>query len=328
MQRFLALTLLLWVSVCVAASAQELPVALTTDPPPDRNHPATMVTMQIPSNGSQLNAMMYIAAGAGPHPAVILLHGFPGNERNLDLAQAMRRAGWNVLYFNYRGSWGSPGAFSFTHSLEDTAAAIDFLRDRSNAAELRTDPARIVLIGHSLGGFIAAYAAAHDGPVLGIGLISAANLGGMSSAQGPESVAVPRLSATFTREGMEPLSGCTAESLARETVTHRAQWNFNDYASVLAAQPVLIVTSDDGLAGHGRVFAEALHGKGSTLVTEKHFATDHSYSADRLALEATVLNWLAALPQKPKSNRPHNTIPSSHANQSNSTVATLMKPIH
>jgi pimeloyl-ACP methyl ester carboxylesterase len=328
MQRFLALIFSLWVSVCVAASAQRLPVALTTDPPPDRNHPPRMVAMQIPSNGSQLNAMMYIAAGAGPHPVVILLHGFPGNERNLDLAQAMRRAGWNVLYFNYRGSWGSPGAFSFTHSLEDTTAAIDFLRDRSNAAELRSDPTRIVLIGHSLGGFIAAYVAAHDGSVLGVGMISAANLGEMSATQGPDSVAVARLSATFTKEGMEPLSGCTAESLARETVTHRAQWNFNDYASVLTGRPVLIVTSDDGLAGHGRVFAQALRRKGSTLVTEKHFATDHSYSADRLALEATVLNWLAALPRKPKSNRLYNTIPRSHTNHSNSTVATLMKPTH
>jgi predicted alpha/beta-fold hydrolase len=62
---------------------------------------ASMVTMQIPSHGTLMNALVYVAAGAGPHPAVILLHGFPGNERNLDLAQDMRRAGWDVLYFNY-----------------------------------------------------------------------------------------------------------------------------------------------------------------------------------------------------------------------------------
>jgi pimeloyl-ACP methyl ester carboxylesterase len=70
-----------------------------------------MDTFQIPSHGAMLNAFVYIAAGVGPHPAVVLLHGFPGNERNLDLAQDMRRAGWDVLYFNYRGSWGSPGDF-------------------------------------------------------------------------------------------------------------------------------------------------------------------------------------------------------------------------
>jgi pimeloyl-ACP methyl ester carboxylesterase len=64
-----------------------------------------------------MNALVYVAAGAGPHPAVILLHGFPGNERNLDLAQDMRRAGWDVLYFNYRGSWGTLGDFSFAHGI-------------------------------------------------------------------------------------------------------------------------------------------------------------------------------------------------------------------
>ena len=88
-----------------------------------------MQTMQLPSHGALLNAIVYVAAGAGPHPVVILLHGFPGNEKNLDLAQAIRRAGWDVLYFDYRGSWGSPGDFSFTHCIEDTQAAIAYVRD-------------------------------------------------------------------------------------------------------------------------------------------------------------------------------------------------------
>ena len=70
-------------------------------PAPRRVDSASMQTMQIASHGALMNALVYVAAGAGPHPAVILLHGFPGNERNLDLAQDMRRAGWDVLYFNY-----------------------------------------------------------------------------------------------------------------------------------------------------------------------------------------------------------------------------------
>ncbi|MFD3266336.1 hypothetical protein [Phenylobacterium ferrooxidans] len=37
-----------------------------------------------------------------------------GNEKNLDLAQAVRRAGWNAAAFNYRGSWGSPGPSATT----------------------------------------------------------------------------------------------------------------------------------------------------------------------------------------------------------------------
>src|SRR5580698_8059367 len=64
---------------------------LTSDPVTDKDNPATSASFQIPSHGSMMNALIYIAPGAGPHPVVILLHGFPGNEKNLDLAQAIRR---------------------------------------------------------------------------------------------------------------------------------------------------------------------------------------------------------------------------------------------
>ena len=59
----------------------------------DSVHPPAMVELAFESNGHRVNGLMYLAQGAGPHPTVILLHGYPGNERNLDLAQALRRAG-------------------------------------------------------------------------------------------------------------------------------------------------------------------------------------------------------------------------------------------
>ena len=68
------------------------PAAVFTDPPRDAAHPARMEVLHIPSGGVELNAIAYVAAGAGPHPTVVLFHGLPGNEKNLDLAQAMRRA--------------------------------------------------------------------------------------------------------------------------------------------------------------------------------------------------------------------------------------------
>jgi pimeloyl-ACP methyl ester carboxylesterase len=89
-----------------------------------------------------------------------MLHGFPGNEKNLDLAYSIRRAGWNVLVPFYRGAWGSGGTFSVTHTLEDAQTSIDFLRDAENAKKFRIDPNHIVLVGHSMGGFVAAYASA------------------------------------------------------------------------------------------------------------------------------------------------------------------------
>ena len=106
-----------------SALAQQPPSAVIADPAPDPAHPPTTQSFQIPSHGEKLNALTYIAAGPAAHPTIILLHGFPGNERNLDLAQAIRRAGWNVLFFDYRGSWGTSGSFSFSNSMQDTKAA-------------------------------------------------------------------------------------------------------------------------------------------------------------------------------------------------------------
>lgn len=88
-----------------------VPDAVIADPPPDVKFPARMEVVHIPRGGLQINGVVYVASGPGPHPAFVLFHGLPGNEKNLDLAQAVRRAGWTVVTLNYRGSWGSPGNF-------------------------------------------------------------------------------------------------------------------------------------------------------------------------------------------------------------------------
>jgi pimeloyl-ACP methyl ester carboxylesterase len=289
-------------AILLAASthlhAQQLPAAITTDPAPDKATPAAMETFQIPSHGAKLNALAYIATGAGPHPVVILLHSFPGNEKNLDLAQTIRRAGWDVLYFDYRGSWGSPGDFSFTHSIEDTQSAIAYLRDPANAKKLRADPADIVLIGHSMGGFMARYVGANDPAIKAIALISAADMGVDRMQSIPpdhRSEAIRPLAEHLAAEGMPPLAGCTPESLAQEVVTNAAAWNVPNLAPKLATRPVLVITSDDGLAPSNDAFVEALHRIGDTQVKAIHMATDHSYSDHRIALQQAVLEALAAV---------------------------------
>jgi pimeloyl-ACP methyl ester carboxylesterase len=261
---------------------------------------AAMQTMQIPSHGALMNALVYVAAGAGPHPAVILLHGFPGNERNLDLAQDMRRAGWDVLYFNYRGSWGTPGNFSFAHGIEDTTAAIGYLRRPEVAKTLRLDPRRIVLIGHSMGGFMAVQAAAADPAIKAFATISAADMASRAQAlvrKDGEAAGIKAMGTGLADEGMAPLSGCTPDGLARELVAQASNWRFPSKVDALKSRTAFIVTSDDGLAPENQAFAAGLRQAGDTRVTSLHLPTDHSYSDQRLALSKAVLEWLARLPK-------------------------------
>ena len=149
----------LLLSAC--SPAPEAPAAPTAAAPAlDAEYPPALVEMSFKVEGDRLNGIVYLANDPGPHPAVVLLHGFPGNERNLDLAQDLRREGFNVLFFHYRGAWGSEGEYSLPHVIEDAGAAATYLRE--NADKLRTDPARILLVGHSMGGFAALQAAARD----------------------------------------------------------------------------------------------------------------------------------------------------------------------
>ncbi|HEY4356285.1 MAG TPA: alpha/beta fold hydrolase [Acidobacteriaceae bacterium] len=285
----------------IAVSGNVLPAraqsrAITADPAQDKSAPAAMETFQLPSHGSLLNALVYVAAGNGPHPVVILLHGFPGNEKNLDIAQTLRRAGYDVLYFDYRGSWGSPGDFSFTHCIEDTQAAIAYVRNPANARKLRADPNFILLAGHSMGGFMARYVAAQDPEIKATILISAAGMADRLGSYTPEQrrKGIPAIAKSLEAEGMAPLAGCTPTSLAEETVAHADAWQSVALAPKFAGRPLLVITSDDGLAPSNDAFRAAIPAAGSK-VTAVHFATDHSYSDHRIALQQAILDFLAKL---------------------------------
>src|SRR5215469_4946908 len=247
-------------------NSQQAPAAVISDPPPDSAFPATMGWPDIPSHGAKLYSVIYIASGAGPHPTVLMLHGFPGNEKNLDLAYSIRRAGWNVLVPFYRGAWGSGGTFSFTHALEDAQACIDFLRQPENVKKFRIDPSHIVLIGHSMGGFVAAYATAHEPKAFGTALISAANLGPASARQQAND---PEFWARW-KDNASRLVGTNAQQLRQELDRDLAKWDYMNCVPLLKDRPVFVLEADDRNTSDDQALAEALRKAGNTRVTEQH----------------------------------------------------------
>jgi pimeloyl-ACP methyl ester carboxylesterase len=269
--------------------------AVTRDPPRDAAHPAAMKALAIPSGATSLNAVLYTAAGSGPHPTVLLLHGFPGNEQNLDLAQAMRRAGWNVLTLHYRGSWGTPGAFSFRHVLDDADAALAWLRSPAGLAA-GVDRDRIAVVGHSMGGMATAYEAGHDPAILGAGLISAA---GMNLFSGPKAPTTKALGDEYGAGTMHTLAGTSPEALYAEVAADPKTFTLNTYAGGAAKKPILVVSSNDGLKPLDDSFAAAVTASGGAP-RQVHLATDHSYSDMRIALETIVVDWLATLRGAPQ----------------------------
>ncbi|MEO8480370.1 MAG: alpha/beta fold hydrolase, partial [Gemmatimonadota bacterium] len=255
------------------------------DPPVDSLHPARMEVLHIPSGDVAINGVAYLPTGPGPHPVVVLLHGYPGNEKNLDLAQAIRRAGWSVITFNYRGSWGSLGQFRFGQNLEDADAVLAFLHDTSTVRALDINPDQIVMAGHSMGGWVTALTAAHHPELKGAILISAADMGKVGTLPRKQLIGL-------TATSMEALAGVTAESMADDLIAGSARWTFEGAAPRLGSLPLLVMTANDGLAPHVAPLVATARAKGNTAVATVHAATDHSWSDTRILLESTIINWL------------------------------------
>jgi len=281
--------LLVFVLAAAPVAAQSnIPRAIYTDPPRDTAHPARMEVLHIPSGGVSINGVAYTAAGPGRHPTFVFFHGLPGNEKNIDLAQAVRRAGWNAVTLNYRGSWGSPGEFRFGNNLQDADAVLAYLADTANARKLGVDTKRIVIAGHSMGGWVTALTAAHHPELLGAILISTADMSRVAGT--PREQLVP-----FMADNLESLAGTTAEQMADEIRGAPKDWSFDSAAAGLTKTRLLVLTSDDGLAPHSAALVQRVRSLGNTRVTTRHVATDHSWSDRRIRLQSEVLRWLGTL---------------------------------
>jgi uncharacterized protein len=255
----------------------------------DSLHPAALEEIAITSGGARMNGLMLVADGAGPHPLVILLHGYPGNERNLDVAQALRRAGSNVLYFSYRGAWGSGGTFSFANAQADVAAALRWARSPDVAKQLRVDPRRIALVGHSMGGWLAMLGAAADAGVVCAGGIDFADMvvGHGAAATRESDSAFTAYTRWLTAPG-GPLRA-DARPLVASLRAH-PEWALARHAPRLAGRPLLLVSIEEN--PYHNDFVSALRGAGARRLTALVWPTDHSFNDRRVELARTVVGWV------------------------------------
>ena len=287
-RRLLSTIAVLALSACQAHG----PAVAVTDPPRNAAYPARSQVLHIPSGGLEINGLAYLASGQGSHPTLVICHGWPGNEKNLDLAQAVRRAGWNAITFNYRGSWGSPGEFHFSQVPEDAAAVLAWLRKPDVAAKLGVDTNHMALAGHSMGGWATAITAASDSSLLGAILIAPADMG--SFGKQPRAALVK-----ITSGNTETLVNTSAEKMADELTAQADSFSLIATAPGLVKLPLLVLTSDDGLAPRANALVAAIREQGGKSVQTQHFATDHVWSDSRIALQEKVIAWLKELPGAP-----------------------------
>lgn len=128
---------------------------LNKDKPNEKGKEAAGVdVIDIVSGGSHLYGSVLLPDGSyeEPRPCVILFHGFPGNARNDDYAQCLRRIGCVVLTPHNRGAWGSEGKYLISHCVEDAVAIAEYVKSPEVCKKWNVDPESIFLCGHSMGG--------------------------------------------------------------------------------------------------------------------------------------------------------------------------------
>lgn len=269
--------------------------AISRDTPRHPTHPASVVELAIPSHGEKLPGHIYLADGPGPHPTVVLLHGFPGNEKNLDLAQALRRFGFNTLFFHYRGAWGGTGRFRFGQLPEDAGAVVRYLRSDEQRARLRVDPAAISVLGHSLGGYTALATGAREDSLRCVMALSPANLGlwkgGLGNTDNPNTQRLLAYADTLFM-----LRGLSGDSFREELdATPMAALDTTGFGSGLLGKSVLMmVGEDDQVTPAASMFdpvVAAYEAVDGLDLTARKISGDHSFSWSRVQLTRDVLTW-------------------------------------
>jgi pimeloyl-ACP methyl ester carboxylesterase len=272
--------LLLCFSCTQALKQNEL---LLTDLEWSSSSPASGIELNIPSGGALLQGLMYKANGTEKHPTLFLLHGYPGNERNLDIAQVVRSKGWNVVYFNYRGSWGSSGQYSIENCVADVVNVVNWT---SKQARLQIDPDEIVLFGHSLGAFVSLKAAQQLPQVKKVFALSIFNIAGVFKGD----TSMLAIMAKLRKSDMDnyQVLNTPADDIFAPVLENPLYFDLSQDYEMLKSKKIIMLDEHN----NNKNIADALAKENDNFIKYEVWDTDHSFTNKRVSLMKEVLTFI------------------------------------
>jgi len=248
----------------------------------DAKSPAGFAELNIPSAGSLLQGFILTANGAQKHPTLLLLHGYPGNERNLDLAQVVRAHGWNVIYFDYRGSWGSQGKFTFKHCVEDVVNVVAWCKKYADS--LKIDTSNIALFGHSMGGFVCLKALEYLPGVKKGFVLSAWDIyADVKELNGPD-----RIKRIEQMQGKYFVLNATAEEKFGPVTKDEKYFNLHNSVTALSKKQIIMLDE----MHRNKALADDIKAHNKCYVDYEVWDTDHPFTNKRVSLMKKVLWFL------------------------------------
>ena len=238
--------------------------------------------VQIPHGECKLKGRVYKAEGNDPKPSTIICHGYPGDTKNMDLAEELVINGYNVLIFYYMGAWGSEGTYRFTNLTPSAKSALDWF-----LVQPYVDQSRVALISHSMGAIPLTNLMSVDTRVkTGVLMSPASDLSNMGN---PEMV--DNVFAIFNQMAKGKLATGKDEEYKADMMKAAKELNPIDRVDSIKAPLLVIVGSKDTITTPKD--CKALYEKATSdkewVLTE---GADHSYTEHRLLLQKSILNWL------------------------------------
>lgn len=237
--------------------------------------------VKIPHGEYKLKGRVYKAKGDDPKPSAIICHGYPGDTKNMDLAEELAINGYNVLVFYYMGAWGSQGTYRFANLTPSAKSALDWWETQPYV-----DSSRIALISHSMGAVPLTNLLAEDKrPKTGVLMAPASDI---SAWMAPE--VVDNIFKIFLQMSKGKLATGNDDEYRADMIAAATTLNPVEKVKDVEVPLMVIVGSADNITmpeSCKMLYDNANEPKKWILVD----GADHGFSEHRLPLHKAILDW-------------------------------------
>ena len=239
--------------------------------------------IEFPSGDNTLLGRIYRPEGMAKKPAVAICHGYPGDTKNMDLAEELALNNIVTLVFYYQGAWGSDGKYSLTKLETGAKDAVVYLRSLPYV-----DPKRVGLVSHSMGALPLSKTMSLD-PTIKTGVLMSPASDSAAMAAGDKIEGTAKRLAAMA-EGK--LKGATSESLTKDLQWVAKNTNPIELVPKIKSSIMVVVGSNDTVTPPDackRLYEAAKDPKKWVIIE----GADHGYSEHRIPLIKAVLDWLS-----------------------------------
>ena len=264
-----------------------------------QNEKVNPIEIKFNHNENQLHGWLYKANGNGPFPTAILLHGSVGQDGDIfNLGESLSKEGFNVMSYNYPGSWRSEGNRTDDSALGSVQSAINFVKSDYSIQSFETDTSDIILIGYSYGGGMALLGSINNQSVKRVIAIA----GGDLSVTSDEIRDNPNFKNSFTMMVNQLLSnpnlarGTTAEEYVELLLKNRDKYDLKKNSENLINKEILLLVgwldNTKKIENDMLPLFRELKSKGAKNIKIYAYETNHSFTNVQKEFTETIINWL------------------------------------